>query len=154
RRENGRTTRAGAWPSRATSETASGQPGGQAAPPWTGRDSLAKEYGGRRECPADPWAGPLTQRATIGGLLPISRRGAAAGSGSALAPPMPSKGGKDQASYDSHRLPAVLRLQVHRLRRGLPRRVLLLRREDALHRPERLHRLRGVRPRVPRRGDL
>src|SRR5579875_3828522 len=55
---------------------------------------------------------------------------------------------------DSRCLPAVLRLQVHRLRSCLPGGVLLPRREDALHRSCRLHRLRSVRSRMSGGGHF
>ncbi|CAA9494537.1 MAG: 4Fe-4S dicluster domain / Domain of unknown function DUF3470, partial [uncultured Sphingomonas sp.] len=44
-------------------------------------------------------------------------------------------------------------LQVHGLRRGLPGRLLLRRRQHARHQPQRMHRLRRVRARMPGGGD-
>ncbi|CAA9494333.1 MAG: 4Fe-4S dicluster domain / Domain of unknown function DUF3470, partial [uncultured Sphingomonas sp.] len=44
-------------------------------------------------------------------------------------------------------------LQVYGLRRGLPGRLLLRRRQHARHQPQRVHRLRRVRARMPGRGD-
>src|SRR5579883_1589848 len=54
----------------------------------------------------------------------------------------------------SYRRRAVLRLQIHRLRRRLSCRLLLRGGADVIHPPRGMHRLRGLRPRVPGRGDL
>src|SRR5438132_705946 len=60
----------------------------------------------------------------------------------------------EECAHDPRRMRTVPRLQIHRLLRGLPGRLLLPRRCDALHPSERLHRLRGVRARVPGGGDF
>ena len=63
-------------------------------------------------------------------------------------------GGKGPASHDSRRHTALCWLPLHRLRCCLPSGVLLRGRQDALHPPRRMHRLRSLRRRMPRGSDF